>query len=279
MWPFSQEPTGDLTLQYNTIAGYTLPWLPCSTRSLQLAFPHLSVKRTSIPGYNGQPCDGFALYDGDNPDPALTVEPDGDSGYAFSIATHDPQALCLGRYRVGQSTLGDYHDDYLTEAMFWVGGSKIVMMAGPAQCSARFIFEPASGDAGDLTKASPDLWRSCVLTEMRYLIAARRTRPTAEIDDADAVKLLKKEKLHDVAPLPTGPNDRDPITLLQRTLYAPAKARNSYVKLADIALHNANTDAVKAKIKDIFKDQNDPECVATNIAVDSTSFTFYLLIL
>ncbi len=273
MWPFSAKTAGDLSLNYNEIAGYTLQWLPCSDRALALAFPHLTVKAEQIPAYHyGQMEDGFALYGDDTGPPALCVAADGKTGYAFSITAHNSQALCLGHYRVGETRLGDFRDDQLAEAAFWVDGSRIVVMGGlsdcGALCGARFIFEPTADQTGDLTKATADAWRNCVMSEARFLISGRRFRPAETVNDADAVKLMKKQKIHAPAPLSPGPNlgGGDPVALLIRSQYNPTKARNSYVKLADMAVYNADPEAVKTNIKAIFTGDDDPEGVAQSIA-------------
>lgn len=267
---FSKKPKGDLVLNYDQIAGYALTWLPCSQKALQVAFPHLTVKAEPVPGYNGPETeDGFALYADDPSAPALCVAPDQDSGYAFSITAHNAQALCLGEYQIGRTTLGEFHDEHLDEAGFWVDGSKIMLMGGEGNNEktnrTRFLFEPPADFSGDLTKAGDDVWRRCVLSEMRYLISARRTRPTETIDDAGAVKLLKKEKLHDPVPLPPGSNV-DLFQMLRRELYDPTKARNNYVKLADVAIYNADPATVKTNIKAIFKQHDTPESVTSEIA-------------
>ncbi|MEJ6404112.1 DUF6630 family protein [Yoonia sp. 2307UL14-13] len=269
---FSRTPKGDLNLNYNIIAGYSVGWLPYSEKAIQLAFPHLKVKAATVPGYGPDTEDGFALFDGDQDEPALCITKDSESGYAFSVTAHNGQAQSLGSYRVGEILLGDFRDDHMEEADFWVDGSKIVVMGGVTDRGAiygtRHLFLPPDDRTGDLRKAGPDVWRACVLSEIRFFVSGRRIRPTKEIDAADGVKQVKKHRGQAPQPLQPGPNlcDGDPITLLLKGLYSPKEAQKAYLKLADIAIHNGDVATTKAKIKAVFENHNSPEDVALRLS-------------
>lgn len=270
---FRKKIEGDLNLNFNSVAGYTLPWLPFFKRTIEMAFPHLKVKAENVPAYhNSQPdAPGFGLY-ADNPtDPALRVSEDS-SGYSFSITADNTQALILGQYRVGESLLRDFRSEHLTEADIMRNGSAVMVLAGPSDahfCSARFLFTPPDDFKGELNKAKKEILETCVLSEARFFISGRRVRPKPEINEALGVKLLKKEKFRGTPKsLPMGVNQSggDPIAYILGRKYSPELARNSYIELTNYALYNAPIEAVKANIENIFKDHSEPNRVMSEIA-------------
>ncbi len=269
---FSRAPKGDLNLNYDAIAGYAVGWLPHSEKAIQLAFPHLKVRPATIPDYNRGTIDGFALFDADQAEPVLCIAKDGDSGYAFSVLAHNRQALVLGKYRVDETVLGDFRDDHMDSADFWVDGSKIVVMGGlrehGAAYTARHMFLPAADWTGDLRKAGADVWRTCVLSETRFFVSGQRIRPTDDIDTAGGVKLVKKHRGQARQPLQPGPNrgGGDPIKLLLQGLYSPKEAQKAYLKLVDIIMHNADIAATKARIKTVFENHEAPDDVALRLS-------------
>ena len=269
---FSRKPKGDLNLDYGCVAGHSLAWLPFSKAAISLAFPHLTVKAETIPGYNQGTVEGFALYDGDALEPAFCISRDSDSGYASDLAAYNAQTLSLGRYRVGETCLGDFSDDHLEEAGFWVGGGKIMTMGGQrefgATFGARHLFEPPADWSGDLRKESSEFWKTCVLTETRYFISGRRQRPYPEVDEATGLKLYKKHRKQALTAVQPGPNlcGGNPIPLLIQEIYDPKAAEKAYVKLVDIIRHTADPDTTKAKIKEVFANTDDPETTALRIS-------------
>lgn len=270
---FSKKVEGDLSLTYNRLAGFTLGWLPFSKRAIQMAFPHLDVKAEDVPSYGSGTEAGFGLYANDETAPAFTINQDGNTGYAYSIIAQNGQPLCIGKYRVGETRIADFRDDQLEEVGFWVDGSKITVFSGLSECgciyNVRFSFKPPQDWSGDLTKASPEIWQNCILSEVLFYISERRIRPQSEIKEAEGIKLLKKQNPHkSPAPMKDGPNIEggDPLQLLRRLKYSSMKAKNSYLKLADLAVYNAPIDEVKSNIKAIFKNHEDPYDVLLSLS-------------
>jgi len=270
---FRKKIEGDLNLNFNSVAGYTVPWLPFSRRAIEMAFPHLKVKAENVPAYHSSQPDapGFGLY-ADNPaEPALRVDEDS-SGYSFSVTADNAQALILDQYRIGESLLRDFRCEHLTEADMMLDGSAVMVLAGPSStdyCSARFLFAPPNNFKDELSKAKKETLESCVLSEARFFISGRRVRPKPEINEALGVKLLKKEKFRGtLKSLPMGVNQSggDPIAYILGRKYSPELAHNSYIELAEYALYNAPIETVKANIEKIFKDYSEPNRVMSEIA-------------
>jgi len=270
---FRKKATGNLHLNFNSVAGYTLMWLPFFKRTIEMAFPHLTVKAENVPAYHSSQPDapGFGVYADDLANPAFRVDND-DSGYSFSITADNAQALILGQYRIGESLLRDFRCEHLTEADMMRDGSALIVQADPSDadfCSARFSFTPSEGFKGELSKAKQEDLERCVLSEARFFISGRSIRPKRQMNEALGVKLLKKQKCRrPPKPLPVGVNQSggDPIAYIIERRFSPEKAYESYIKLTDFAIYNAPAETVKANIKKIFKDNSEPSHICSKIA-------------